>query len=195
MRDRLIQWFTRITDKPYVIPLLGFIAFLESIIFPIPIDIFTFTLASAHPKRWFRYAFVATFWSVAGAIVAYYLGAYLFDEFGASMIAFYNYEEEFSQVIKLFNQNTFVVIFTAAFTPIPYKVFTIAGGALQVDLFSFITASVLGRGLRFFAESWLPYRYGKKARSILSKHMKTISWTLVALVTIYLLTRLLFDTM
>lgn len=188
MRDRLIQWFISITDKPYVIPLLGVIAFLESIIFPVPIDIFTFTLASAHPKRWFQYALVATLWSVMGAIAAYYLGVFLFDEFGTAIIAFYNYEEAFARVIELFNTNTFIVIFTAAFTPIPYKVFTLAGGALQVDLFSFITASILGRGLRFFAESWLPYRYGKKARRILSKHMKTISVLLIIVVIVYLLT-------
>lgn len=187
MRDRLIAWFTRITDKPYVVPLLGVISFLESIIFPVPIDIFTFTLASAHPKRWFTYAFVATVWSVLGAITAYFLGMYLFDEFGQALIELYGYEEEFVRVTELFERNTFVVIFTAAFTPIPYKVFTLAGGALEVNLFSFISASVIGRGLRFFAESWLPFKYGKKASKLMARHMKLISWALVVLVLVYLL--------
>lgn len=181
-----VQWFKRVTDKPYVIYLLAIIAFLESIVFPIPVDVFTFTLASAHPKRWFSFGLVATIFSVLGAIGAYFLGFFLFDSFGMKLIEFYGYEESFERVLQLFNQNTFIVMFTSAFTPIPYKVFTLAGGALQVDLLPFITASILGRGLRFFAETWIPYRYGKHVAAVVQKNLKIISWLIALAVVAYL---------
>jgi membrane protein YqaA with SNARE-associated domain len=185
MKSKLIAWFQKETDKPYIVYLLAVISFLESIIFPVPIDIFTFTLASAHPKKWFTYAWVATVFSVLGAVAGYYLGFFLFDSFGAALIEFYGYEEEFQKVLELFEKNTFLVIFTAAFTPIPYKVFTLAGGALEVNLFSFIISSILGRGLRFFAESWIPYRYGKRLARVLQKNINILSWSVLVLAVSY----------
>ena len=162
MKERIITWFKTVTEKKWMMYFLAFNAFFESVILPIPIDIFTFTLSAAHPKRWWKYGTVATIFSVAGAVFGYFLGAYLFDIFGQQMIEFYGYEKEFAQVTNLFNKNVFWVMFMSAFTPIPYKVFTIAGGALNVALAPFIIASVLGRGLRFFAECYIPYRYGEK---------------------------------
>jgi membrane protein YqaA with SNARE-associated domain len=187
MYQKFVQWFQRMTDKPYVMYVLAVIAFLESIIFPIPVDIFTFTLASAHPKRWLAYGTVATTFSVLGALGAYFLGFYLFDSFGQRLIEFYGYEASFSRVVELFDDNTFVVMFTSAFTPIPYKVFTLAGGALEVNLLPFITASILGRGLRFFAETWIPYRFGKRIALIFQKNMKRASWVFAIVVITYLL--------
>jgi len=163
MKKRFIAWFKTVTEKKWMMYLLAVNAFFESIIFPIPIDIFTFTLSAAHPKRWWKYGTVATVFSVLGAVGGYILGSYLFGTFGEQMIAFYGYEAEFVQVTELFNQNVFWVMFMSAFTPIPYKVFTVAGGALNVAFAPFIIASILGRGLRFFAECYIPYRYGEKA--------------------------------
>lgn len=181
MKSKLVAWFRRETDKPYIVYLLAVIAFLESIIFPVPIDIFTFTLSAAHPQRWFTYAWVATVFSVLGALGGYYLGYYLFDSFGMALIEFYGYQEEFQKVVHLFEHNTFLVIFTAAFTPIPYKVFTIAGGALEVNLFSFIASSILGRGLRFFAEAWLPYRFGERFAKVMQRNLNIFSWIVLVL--------------
>ena len=160
MKERFVAWFKTVTDKKWILYFLGFNAFFESVILPIPIDIFTFTLAAAHPKKWIKYGTIATVWSVLGALFGYALGFYLFDRFGLQMIEFYGYEEQFARVTELFNQNVFWVMFTSAFTPIPYKVFTVAGGALNVALAPFIIASILGRGLRFFAETYIPYRFG-----------------------------------
>ncbi|MCI5050797.1 MAG: VTT domain-containing protein [Candidatus Pacebacteria bacterium] len=162
MNEKIITWFKTVTGKKWMMYFLAFNAFFESVILPVPIDIFTFTLSAAHPKKWWKYGTVATIFSVAGAIFGYFLGAYLFEAFGEQMIAFYGYEEEFVRVTELFNRNVFWVMFMSAFTPIPYKVFTIAGGALNVALWPFVIASILGRGLRFFAECYIPYRYGEK---------------------------------
>lgn len=189
MNKRLIIWFKKETDKKYVIYLLGVISFFESVIFPIPVDIFTFTLASAHPKKWVQYGTVATVFSVLGALFGYVLGAYLFQTFGQQMIAFYGYEEEFATVVRLFDQNVFWVMFTSAFTPIPYKIFTVAGGALNVALAPFIIASILGRGLRFFAETYIPYRFGETAGQHMLKNFNRYLIGMVILIISYFVIR------
>ncbi|MFT7328151.1 MAG: membrane protein YqaA with SNARE-associated domain [Crocinitomicaceae bacterium] len=163
MKERLIVWIRKETGKKYIIYFLGIIAFFESFIFPIPIDIFVFTLSSVHPWKWKTYAAISTVWSVIGALFGYFIGFYFFDRFGMQMIELYGYEEQLARVTELFNKNVFWVMFISAFTPIPYKVFTITGGALHVTLFPFFTASILGRGLRFFIEAYIPYRFGSSA--------------------------------
>lgn len=185
MKLKLINWFKTVTDKKWIMYFLAFNAFFESIIFPIPIDIFTFTLSAAHPKRWWKYGTVATVFSVLGAVFGYFLGAYLFGTFGEQMIAFYGYEEEFARVTELFNKNVFWVMFASAFTPIPYKVFTIAGGALQVALLPFIVASILGRGLRFYLECYIPYRFGERAGKHVLKNLNKYSLVAALLAILY----------
>jgi membrane protein YqaA with SNARE-associated domain len=183
--NNLLKKFEKEADKKYIIYILGVISFLESIVFPIPIDIFTFSLAAINPKKWVRFGFVATVWSVIGAIVGYFLGFYLFDLFGQRLIDFYDYQDQFNQVLQLFNKNTFVVMFTSAFTPIPFKVFTLAGGAMKVSVIQFISASILGRGLRFFAEVYLAQKFGKKITMHVMKKFNLYSVVLVILAVIY----------
>ena len=174
-------------NKKYVTYILAAVAFFESIVFPIPVDILTFGLAAVHPKKWIKFGTVSTVWSVLGAVFGYILGAYLFDSFGQQMIDFYGYQEQFNQVIKLFNKNTFLVIFTAAFTPIPFKVFTIAGGALRVAFLPFVIASILGRGLRFFLGVYLAKKFGKKITSHIMKKINIYSIALVVIVSLYII--------
>jgi len=192
MHEKFVHWFKKETDKKYVVYLLGVIAFFESVIFPIPVDVFTFTLAAAHPRKWKLYGTVATITSVLGALFGYALGFYLFDRFGMKMIELYGYQDEFLRVTELFNDNVFWVMFASAFTPIPYKVFTIAGGALNVALAPFIIASILGRGLRFFAETYIPYRFGEKAgRHILDNFNKYLL-IVIGLVVAYIIINYFF---
>ena len=192
MKERFINWFKTVTDKKWIMWFLGINAFFESVILPIPIDIFTFTLASAHPRKWVKYGTVATVWSVLGALFGYVLGFYLFDRFGIQMIEFYGYEEQFARVTELFYQNVFWVMFASAFTPIPYKVFTIAGGALNVALAPFIIASILGRGLRFFAETYIPYRFGATAGKHIMDNFNRYTIIIAILVIVYFVARYFF---
>jgi membrane protein YqaA with SNARE-associated domain len=189
MKEKLYAWFERETDKKYMIYFLAAVSFFESVIFPIPVDIFTFSLAALHPKKWFNYGLVATVFSVLGAVFGYFLGMYLFDSFGQRFIDFYGYQDEFILVTELFNKNIFWVMFTSAFTPIPYKVFTIAGGALRVALFPFILASILGRGLRFFAETYLAHKYGKKVTEHIMQKFNTYSLIVVGALVLFIVMR------
>lgn len=193
MTQHAVRWFKSVTEKKWMMYFLAITAFLESIVFPIPIDIFTFTLSAAHPKKWWKYGTVATVFSVLGAVGGYVLGAYLFASFGQEMIAFYGYEDEFVTVTELFNQSVFWVVFASAFTPIPFKVFTVAGGALNVAFLPFLLASILGRGLRFFLECYLPYRFGEKVGSHLLKNINKYMLLAVLGIIIYFLGRYLFQ--
>ncbi len=183
--EKFLQKLEKKTDKKYILYVLGGVAFLESIIFPIPVDIFTFGLASVHRKKWFRFGLVATIFSVLGALGGYALGYYLFESFGQRLIDFYHYQKEFNSVVSLFHHNTFIVMFTSAFTPIPFKVFTIAGGVARVSLLPFFVSSFLGRGLRFFAEVYLAHKYGKQITLHIVKKFNFYSVLLVILVVLY----------
>lgn len=170
MKERLIAWFRRVTNKKWMMYFISAYAFLESVIFPVPVEVFTFPLSVAHPHKWKLYATVATLWSVVGGICGYFLGFYLFDTFGKQLIELYGYQEVFEQAVGLFNKNIFWVMLIGAFTPIPYKIFTLSGGALQVALLPFILASIVGRGLRFFIGCYIGYRFGEVAGSHILKN-------------------------
>ncbi len=176
-------------DKKYVLYVLAIVSFLESVIFPIPVDIFTFSLASVQPKKWIKFGLVATISSVIGALVAYFLGSYFFGLFGHQLIKFYGYQEQFKHVVKLFDNNTFIVMFTSAFTIIPFKVFTLTGGALKVSFIPFIVASTVGRGLRFFLEVYLAQRFGKKVTNHIIKRFNFYSIIFVLLIIMYFVIR------
>lgn len=179
MKQKIISWFKRESDKTYVIFVLGIIAFLESIIFPVPVDIFTLILSAAQPRKWFTFATVATLSSVIGGIVAYFIGSYFFDTVGIQIINLFGLEGVYQHVLELFNRGVFIVMFTSAFTPIPYKIFTLAGGALHVAIFPFILASLLGRGLRFYIEAFIPYKYGERIAKRFYKIFNNITLALV----------------
>ncbi len=177
----------RESGRGYILPALAFTAFLESIIFPLPVDIFTIGLSTFQPKKWFSFATVGTLFSVLGALGAYYLGFYFFEEFGMKMINFYGYQEEFLTVKSMFDTHVFWVMFVSAFTPIPYKVFTLTGGMLKVALGPFIIASIIGRGLRFYLESYLAARYGRALAERIVRKINLYSVIFVILTILYII--------
>ncbi len=184
----LKKFFTRLkneSEKPYVLPIFAVSAFLESIIFPVPVDFFTFGLSTVQPKKWRLYAGIGTLFSLLGALGAYYLGYYFFEDFGMKLIDFYGYQEEFLKVQAMFHQHVFWVMFISAFTPIPYKVFTLTGGMLKVALGPFLLASLLGRALRFYLEAYFAARYGQKMAEHIFEKINIYSIVAVVLVLIY----------
>jgi len=192
MKDRIKNWVVKSAQKKTAMYILAAVAFFESIIFPVPVDVFTFTMALAQPEKWWRFALNATIFSVLGAIVGYVLGAELFDVFGQRMIDAYGYQDEFDQVVSLFQGNVFWVVFVSAFTPIPYKVFTVTGGALGIAFIPFILASIIGRGLRFAIGAYIPARFGKKVGNHILKNFNTYSLLVGVLVILYVVYRQFF---
>lgn len=175
-------WFNKTARSPLVIVALFFLSLFESIFFPIPPDPFLLIAVALNKKKWLRLSMSVFLGSIIGAIIAYILGQTLFDTFGVWMIETYSLQEEFTQVQVLFQKNTFLAVLLAAFTPIPYKLFTLTAGFMNASIFQFILASIIGRGVRFFALGYITALFGEAFYKKMSKKMERSFWTLFTVV-------------
>ena len=153
---------------------LGAISFLESSFFPIPPDIMIAPMAIAKKKDFLKIFLIATIFSVLGGIFGYVVGAYFFD-LAMYIVDFYNYEHQVTNIKSTLSQESsfytwLVVLFLAGFTPLPYKVFTIASGLISFNLVIFILISFISRGLRFFLVSYLSSKFGDTFTIYMNKH-------------------------
>jgi len=180
---RLYRWVLHWADTRYGTPALALISFAESSFFPIPPDVLQIALSVSRPRLSFYYAAVSSVASVAGGVAGWYIGSFLWD--GMSGF-FYNYvpgftPETFEKVKLKYEQNAFLAIFGAAFTPIPFKVFTIAAGVFGISLKTLIIASAIGRSARFFLVATMIYFFGEQAKTLLEKYFEIITLGLFAL--------------
>ncbi|HED05537.1 MAG TPA: DedA family protein [Ignavibacteria bacterium] len=187
IREKIRNWSIKHAEGPHAKRWLAAFSFAESSFFPIPVDVILIAILLGNKaKQWLRYVLITTGFSVIGGIFGYIIGAFLFEAVGNSIISFYNLGEEFGALEEIFSNNAFWAIFTAAFTPIPYKIFTIAAGVFHINLVSFIAGSLLGRGVRFLIVGVLMKTYGRKISGILYKYFSIISIVLVLIVIILL---------
>lgn len=180
----LYNWVLSWANSPYALGALFIFAFIESVFFPIPPDILLIAMAMGSLAKSFRFALVCTVGSVTGAIVGYYIGHFSWlnsnGEFTALANLFFNNipgftHELYNNIKILFNDWDFWIIFTAGFTPIPYKVFTITSGAFDMNIFMFIIASVISRGARFFLVAFLIWKYGPSIKSFIEKYFNWVA--------------------
>lgn len=192
---RLYHWVLGWADTPYGTPALAVLAFAESSFFPIPPDVLQIALSVGRPRRSFYYAAVSAVASVLGGIAGWYIGFGLWwsvSEFFFTYVPGFSHEN-FDRVRQLYADNAFWAIFAAAFTPIPYKVFTIAAGVFNVSLQTLIAASVLGRSGRFFLVATAIFFFGARAKAVLERHFEWMTLLLFALIIAgFLAIRLLF---
>ncbi|TWU27444.1 YqaA family protein [Bythopirellula polymerisocia] len=182
---RLYNWMLSWAETPYGTPALFLISFAESSFFPLPPDLLQIALSVSKPRRSFFYAAVSAVGSVLGGIVGWLIG---FAAWAALGSFFYSYvpgvtPERIDYVGKLYEANAFWAILAAAFTPIPYKVFTISAGIFSqyVSLETLILASALGRSARFFLVATCLWWFGPTVRTILERHFEWITLALFAL--------------
>lgn len=159
-KDRIRDWTSRHASGFKAKVVLALVAFSEASFFLVPPDVVLIAILVIVPARWFYYASLTTVASVLGGMFGYVLGFFFFEAIGQWIITTYHLAEEMSQVSLLFGNNAFLAIFISAFTPIPYKVFTITAGFFKINFLVFILASLLGRGLRFFFVGYLMNRFG-----------------------------------
>ena len=182
----LYDWVLSWANSRYALPALALLAFTEASFFPIPPDVLIMALALSMPKLSYRYALVATIGSVLGAALGYLIGWGLWD---ALSQYFYAYvpgvtESGFATVGDLFSEYDFWIIFAAGFTPIPYKIFTIAAGVFAINFPVFMLASLIGRGLRFYLVAALFYYMGQSARELIEKYFNLLTVILFVLVAV-----------
>ena len=153
---------------------LAIVSFLESSFFPIPPDVMVIPMVISKKKDFIKIFFITTIFSVLGGILGYFLGAFFFD-IGTQIMNFYGYEEKFTSIKNnLLNDEGLYawlgILFLAGFTPLPYKVFTIASGLIGFNILIFIFISFISRGLRFFIVSYLSYKFGDVFTKFMDKH-------------------------
>jgi len=155
----------------------------ESVIFPVPPDVMLAPMALAKPARWWRFALICTLASVLGGLLGYLLGQFAL-EWVWPWIERFGKVEAFERVQTLFVTYGFWIVFVAGFTPIPYKVFTIASGAAGIGLLPFVLGSVIGRGARFFLVAAFAARLGPRFERIFLPYIERIGWGIVVLLLI-----------
>lgn len=186
---KLKAWVESFAQKPYATWALFWIAFVESSFFPIPPDVLLIALSVTRPKRSFWYAAVCTAGSVSGAFLGYYIGYAFFETIGSRIVAFYGFTDQFQTVLDKYRENAWLSIFVAGFTPIPYKVFTIAAGFKEtIDLTTLALASLLGRSSRFCLVGGMLYLFGPKMKEYLDKYLERLTLALGILFVLGILT-------
>lgn len=175
--ERAMQW-ARHRHAPWY---LGGMSFAESSFFPIPPDVMLAPMALARPEKAWLYAWITTLASVAGGVFGYFIGLLAFDAI-EPWLQTSRYWGAYQTATQWFDEWGVVAVFIAGFSPIPYKVFTIAAGALSMALLPFTLASVVGRGARFFLVAGLMRWGGARMEAQLRQHIDRLGWATVALV-------------
>ncbi|MBI2424726.1 MAG: DedA family protein [Candidatus Hydrogenedentes bacterium] len=168
---RMYDWVLSWAETPYGSVALFLLAFVESSIFPIPPDVLLIALCVGHRSKAFRFAAICTVGSVLGAMVGYAIGAGAWaavDDYFFTYVPGFTHTT-FDRVGGLYEEWNFWVVFAAAFTPLPYKVVTIAAGVFAINFPMFVIASIVGRSARFFLVAGLLYLYGEPIRVFIDK--------------------------
>ena len=180
---RLYDWVIRLAGHPRAIPAMGVVSFAESSFFPIPPDVMLVPMILANRQKAFTIALVCTVCSVLGGLLGYAIGFYFFETIGAWVVKTYGLQAGLETFRDEFTRYGTWVILIKGLTPIPYKLVTIASGAAHFDLFTFVWASIVTRGVRFFAVAALLWRFGEPIRSFIEKRLTLLTWLfLIALV-------------
>jgi membrane protein YqaA with SNARE-associated domain len=168
---RFYDWLLRMCAHRHAMPVLAAVSFADSSFFPIPPDIMLVPMTLARPDRAWRIAHVCTAASVLGGLVGYAIGYFAYDSFGRGLLEFYGYDDDFAVFRETFQRWGLVIILGKGLTPIPYKVVTIACGFVGYDVWMFLAASVVARGLRFYIEAALLRAYGEEIRGAIDRYL------------------------
>lgn len=181
---KLYDWILHWAKTPYGPIALFLLAFAEASFFPIPPDALLIALVLGARTKAFRFALNCAIGSVSGALLGYLIGYFLWwdapDQFSSLALFFFGEipgftEEIFNNVKSLYVEWDFWIIFTAGFTPIPYKVFTISSGAFNISLVMFIIASVISRAGRFFLVAFLIWKFGDEIKGFIDKYFNLLA--------------------
>lgn len=196
---KLYDWMLSWGESKWGATALFLFAFAESSFFPIPPDVLLIALCLGAAAKSFKYAAICLGGSLIGALAGYALGFFLWQtpsgEYTALADFFFNNVfsvEGFTRVAELYDKYNFWIVFTAGFTPLPYKLFTISGGLFHINIAMFLIASVVSRGLRFFLIAGLIWKFGEPIKRFIDKYFNllAIAFTILLVGSFFLVSRL-----
>ena len=172
----LYDWTMHWADTRWSLAALFFISLAESSFFPIPPDVLLIAIVAANTSRWLTAALLCTAGSIVGAVVGYAIGASLMPVLGQPIVDFYGAQAQWDKVVDWYNGSWGTMfLLAAAFTPIPYKVATIAAGATGMPMATFVIVSSIGRAGRFFLVAGLLRIFGAPIRAFIEKHFDMLA--------------------
>jgi len=185
----LYDWVLSWAHSPFGERALFVLALAESSFFPVPPDVLLIALVLGKRETWLRLAILCSIASVIGGLAGYAIGHFLWysgDSYSSIALFFFNNIpgftiESFNAVSKLYDVYSFWIVFTAGFTPIPYKIITITAGVANINVSIFVVASVISRSLRFFLVAWLIFKFGESINAFINKWFNVLSIAFVVL--------------
>lgn len=187
---KLYEWTLDWAEHKFAPRILAALTFAESVFFPIPPDVLLAPMVLAKPHKAWSLASLTTISSVVGGAVGYALGYYMFEPWIQPIITEMGYQHKLDTIMTWFDKYGIYAVFIAGFSPVPYKLFTVSAGFLQMAIIPFLIASSIGRGMRFFLVAGLIKLGGKKMEEQLRKWVDVLGWIVVALIVIaYLILR------
>jgi membrane protein YqaA with SNARE-associated domain len=180
--DACLKW----AKHKYATTYLAILTFSESVFFPIPPDVMLAPMVLAQRNKAWRLAAITSISSVLGGIAGYALGAFLYDPVVLPFVESMNYQAKLATIIQYFEQYGVWIVFLAGFTPIPYKLFTVSAGMLLMPFLSFLIASAVGRGARFFLVAGILYFGGEKMEHKIREYIDYIGWFVIILVVAFI---------
>ena len=181
MLRRLYDWTMGLAAHKRAPQALFWVAFVESSVFPIPPDVMLMPMVLAQRLKAWAYASIATIGSVLGGVAGYLIGLLMFDVLGKPLLELYGYGQKFEQFASYYNEYGALIVFFFGVTPFPYKVITIASGVTQLNALTFLLASILSRGLRFFLVSGLLYWFGPSIRDFIEHRLGLVTTVFLVL--------------
>lgn len=182
--SRLYKWTLHWADHKLAPRFLAALTFAESIFFPIPPDVLLAPMVLAKPHKAWHFASITTIASILGGAVGYWLGYLMFEPWIQPLITQFSYQDRFDIALAWFNEWGVWVVFIAGFSPIPYKLFTVSAGFLQMAFLPFFIASAIGRGLRFFLVAGLIKWGGSAMEEKLRKWVDVLGWGLLCIIVV-----------
>ena len=186
----LYQWTLKWAEHKFAPRILALLTFAESVFFPIPPDVLLAPMVLAQREKAWRFATLTTAASVIGGVVGYGLGYLMFEPWIQPLITEFGYQARFDTAMTWFSEWGVWVVFIAGFSPIPYKLFTVSAGFLQMAFLPFLLASAIGRGMRFFLVAGVIRWGGAPMEQKIRQWVDVLGWLVVAAIVIaYIATR------
>lgn len=179
---RLYLWTMNLAAHRYAMAALFAVAFAESSFFPIPPDALMLPMVLAKPKQWWKLALVCTAGSVIGGMAGYAIGAFLYQTVGLWLMHAYGLTDKVEHFRELYAHYGAAIILIKGFTPLPYKLVTIASGLAGYNFLAFVGLSILTRGAKYLLFAWLIQRFGPQVQHHMEKRLELFALLFIALI-------------